>query len=230
MSIILQKRALHLREKMDDLACDITTLNATYKHFRRVNQFLSGWRGIYEVYLRPKLIPNTTLLDIGCGGGDVIQKLALWMRQDGLDISITGIDPDVRALEYAKSRPFPPNMRFYQATSSELLQAGEQFDVVISNHLLHHLQNDEVYALCKDSEHLAKTLVVHNDIRRSGLAYASFAATKLLFWNSFVTEDGLRSIRRSFTVPELQHVIPKDWRVEPMIPYRNLLIYEKGSS
>jgi 2-polyprenyl-3-methyl-5-hydroxy-6-metoxy-1,4-benzoquinol methylase len=230
MSILLQKRALHLRERMDDLACDVTTLNTTYKHFHIVNQFLSGWRRVYEIYLRPKLTAHATLLDIGCGGGDVIQKLALWARQDGLVISITGIDPDVRALEYARSRPFPPNVRFCKATSHALVEAGERFDIVISNHLLHHLQNDEVYALCKDSEALAKTFVLHNDIRRSGFAYGSFAATKLLFWNSFVTEDGLRSIRRSFTVSELQQVIPKHWRVEPMIPYRNLLIYEKGFS
>lgn len=167
------------------------------------------------------------MLDIGCGGGDVLRQLAFWAKQDGLDIHFTGIDPDVRALEYARSRATLPTIKFYQASSTDLVKANKIFDVVISNHVLHHLKNDEVYALCKDSEQLARKIVVHNDLRRSGLAYINYAATRFLFWNSFVTQDGLCSIRRSFTASELQHVVPEHWRVEPMIPFRNLLIYRK---
>jgi 2-polyprenyl-3-methyl-5-hydroxy-6-metoxy-1,4-benzoquinol methylase len=228
MSILLPKRAINLRERMDDVACDVRVLNSTYRHFSVVNQVLSGWRRIYEKYLRPRLFSGATLLDIGCGGGDVLRSLATWTRQDQLNVSFLGIDPDARALEYAKKRSFPPNVRLEQATSTSLRKAGKQFDIVISNHLLHHLQDDEVQYLCEDSENLAKKLALHNDIRRSSLAYASFAATKLLFWNSFVTQDGLCSIRRSFTRHELQHLVSKNWRVEPVIPYRNLLIWERG--
>jgi 2-polyprenyl-3-methyl-5-hydroxy-6-metoxy-1,4-benzoquinol methylase len=227
MSFLLPQRASQLREKMDDLDCDLNALNATYKHFQVINQVLSGWRTVYQKYLRPALTPHTSLLDIGCGGGDIIQKLALWARQDGLDVSFTGVDPDARALEYARSRPFPPNVRFLQTTSSDLLREGKEFDIVISNHLLHHLQNHEVMTLCKDSEKLTRKLVVHNDIRRSSVAYAGFSTTRLLFRNSFVTSDGLRSIRRSFTRSELAQLVPKNWRIELIIPYRNLLIYDK---
>jgi 2-polyprenyl-3-methyl-5-hydroxy-6-metoxy-1,4-benzoquinol methylase len=227
MSVIFPKRAVHLRERMDDVTCDSALLNSTYKQFYIVNQVLSGWRRIYESYLRPRLYSGATLLDIGCGGGDVLRSLAVWLRQDGLSVSLLGIDPDVRALEYTRGRAFPPNVRFEQATSRALLYERRQFDFVISNHLLHHLKDDEVYSLCKDSEGLARQMVIHNDIRRSSLAYLSFATTKLVFWKSFITEDGLSSIRRSFTWQELQQVIPSRWRVEPMIPYRNLLIWEK---
>ncbi len=227
MSFLFPQRALHLRERMDDPACEVSILNNTYQQFAIVNQVLSGWRRVYERYLRGQLCSGSSLVDIGCGGGDVLQQLALWTQQDNLAVQFIGIDPDVRALEYARARSFPPNVRFYQASSTDLLNAGEQFDVVISNHVLHHLQNDEVYALCQDSERLCKKIAVHNDLRRSGLAYLNYAATKLLFWNSYVTQDGLCSIRRSFTTSELQSVVPQHWQVTPMIPYRNLLIYEK---
>jgi 2-polyprenyl-3-methyl-5-hydroxy-6-metoxy-1,4-benzoquinol methylase len=226
MSIFFPNRALHLRERMDDPACDLQRLNNTYKHFYIVNQVLSGWRRVYKHHLRQYLGSGATLLDIGCGGGDVLRQLALWTRQDGLKVQFTGIDPDVRALEYARSRPVPHNVKLYQASSADLLCAGQKFDVVISNHVLHHLQDDEVYVLCKDSEQLAKKIVIHNDLRRSSLAYINYAATQLLFWNSYVTRDGLCSIRRSFTASELQSVVPQHWHVEPMIPFRNLLIYK----
>jgi 2-polyprenyl-3-methyl-5-hydroxy-6-metoxy-1,4-benzoquinol methylase len=227
MSFLLPERATYLSEHMDDPRCDVSRLYNTYKQFHVVNQFLSGWYRIYRRYLKPRLTPAATVLDIGCGGGDVLRSLASWSKRDGLDVSFTGIDPDRRALEYTKFHPTPSNVRFYQATSKDLVEAGKKFDIIISNHVLHHLQNAEVYELCKDSEQLADTLVLHNDIRRSGLAYAGFSLTKLIFRKSFTTEDGLLSIRRSFTRRELQSLVPRAWRVEAMIPYRNLLLYEK---
>ncbi|MGL4611546.1 MAG: methyltransferase domain-containing protein [Trueperaceae bacterium] len=227
MSFLLPKRAVHLRERMDDPQCDLQKLNNTYQYFHVVNQFLSGWLGIYKDYLRPRLYDGATLLDVGCGGGDILRQLALWTQQDGLKVTLRGVDPDTRALEYARKRSNPLNVHFESTTSAALLAAGRQFDIVISNHVLHHLDDAEVVALCQDSERLAKCFSLHNDIRRSSLAYASFTASKLLFWNSFVTEDGLCSIRRSFTKQELQNVVPATWQVKPMFPYRNLLLWEK---
>jgi 2-polyprenyl-3-methyl-5-hydroxy-6-metoxy-1,4-benzoquinol methylase len=227
MSFIFPHRAHTLRERMDDLSCDLQTLTNTYQHFDIVNQFLSGWYGIYQHYLRKYLRDGSSLLDIGCGGGDVLRHLAFWTKQDGLSVKFVGIDPDARALEYARSRPHSPNIIYQQASAAELIRLGQTFDIVISNHVLHHLSEDDVYALCKDSEQLAKKLVIHNDLRRSGLAYINFAATRLVFWNSFVIEDGLLSIRRSFTASELQHVAPQNWQIKARIPFRNLLIYEK---
>jgi 2-polyprenyl-3-methyl-5-hydroxy-6-metoxy-1,4-benzoquinol methylase len=227
MSFVFPHRALNVRERMDDPLCDLRKLTNTYQQFSVVNRVLSGWRGVYERYLKHRLRDGSSLLDIGCGGGDIVRQLAFWTRRDGLTVRFVGIDPDVRALEYARSRRPLPNVEFLQLSSQDLIESGRTFDVVISNHVLHHLQNDEVYALCKDSETLTTKLALHNDLRRSGLAYVNYATTKLIFWNSFVTEDGLLSIRRSFTRSELQNIVPQHWRVEPMIPFRNLLSYEK---
>ena len=225
MPTLLEKRAPTLRERMDDPACDLTKLHNTYTHFRTVNQFVAGWWRAYTHLLRPHLTEHpATLLDIGCGGGDVARRLARWAQRDSIELHITAIDPDKRALAYARSQPHP-NITFRQAHSADLVKAGERYDVVISNHLLHHLGNTEVNALCRDSQQLAKCLALHNDIRRSDLAYAGFTLTKLFFRNSFITEDGLLSIRRSFVPEELEAVIPEGWQVERLFPYRNLLIY-----
>ena len=226
MTLGLAKRAAHLRERMDDPACSLERLHATYRQFGAVNRIFAAWRSVYTRYLRPQLGGEpATLLDIGCGGGDLARRLAGWAQRDGLELHVTAIDPDERAFAYARAQPSPPNVTFEKAFSSEIVAAGEQFDVVVSNHLLHHLTDTELRGLCRDSERLATKLALHNDIRRSALAYLGFNATRPFFRDSFIVEDGLTSIRRSFAPAELLGLAPPGWTVEAMFPYRNLLIY-----
>ena len=61
------------------------------------------------------------------------------------------------------------------------------FDVVISNHLLHHLTPAQFQGLLADSGALAMAAVIHSDIARSPVAYALFAAGTLPFFpGSFI--------------------------------------------
>lgn len=221
-NFILQKRNSQLSELMDDPACDPKKLANTYKNFALINKLLSGWNTIYKNYIRP-LNPQT-LLDIGCGGGDIARAIAVWAKQDGLELNIIAIDPDKRAFEFARNQANPPNVAFRQASSSDLRREGQRFDVVISNHLLHHLGNDALHNLCDDSKALSNKIAIHNDLRRSDLAYASFLLSAPLFLNSFITPDGLHSIRRSFTPDELKELLSEEWQVKPLFPFRNLLL------
>ena len=225
MPYFLQHRHGQLREHMDG-DCDVQRLERTYTQFSVVNQLLAGWQIVYKTYLQPVLSSgHTRLLDIGSGGGDLARQLAAWAARDGYSLEITMSDPDARAYRYAAKRALPPNVRLLGSHSAELLAAGERFDVIVSNHLLHHLTKEELESLCADSQQLATKLVVHNDIRRSDLAYLGFSLSKLFFRRSFVTNDGLRSIRRSYTRTELEQISPNGWRVETLFPYRNLLLW-----
>lgn len=213
---------------MDDPGCDQTKLHATYRRFDRINRLVAGWRRIYRRYLRPRLQARgaATLVDIGAGGCDVILRLRQWALRDKLSLSVTALDPDPRVAEYLKLHPLPSDVRFLPVKPGALLRAGERFDFVISNHLLHHLHDAEIPRLCSESSALARHLVLHNDIARNPVAYQVFRLTRPFFRGSFITEDGLTSIRRSFTASELSALAPKGWRVTRMAPYRTLLIFE----
>ncbi|WP_405218947.1 methyltransferase domain-containing protein [Agrococcus sp. Ld7] len=219
------------RELMDDPDCDVDALHRTYALFQPINRLVAGWRRIYTRQLRPALSPTraTTLLDIGSGGGDVPRALAAWAVRDGLLLDVTAIDPDERAHDFASALDPVPNVRFRRTRSADLVAAGERFDIVTSNHLLHHLDQADLAALLADSERLARRLVVHNDIARSGLAYAAYrAATTPLARRSFAHFDGSLSIRRSYRAPELRgalRAIGADggWCVDSAVPFRVLL-------
>lgn len=223
MSAGLGQRSTTAVELMDDPDCDLAALRRTYARFALVNRLVAGWRRAYVDLLRPLLSAHRTtrLLDLGCGGGDLAVALRGWAEGDGFGLEVLGVDPDPRACAFLAERPATPGVTFRRADSADLVGAGERFDVVVSNHLLHHLAPTELVGVLADSERLATRLALHSDLRRSRLAYAGWAA---LSWptaaDSFLFTDGLRSIRRSYRADELAAVAPPGWRVQPQPPFR----------
>ncbi len=227
--ILLRTRALDAVEEMDRPDCDPARLDRTYAQFALVNRAVAGWGGIYRQQLRPLLSAGTatTLLDIGCGGGDVPVLLSRWAARDRLRLEITGIDPDRRAAAFAAARTGRAGVRFRQQSAAELLAEGAHFDVVVSNHVLHHVAPGELAGFLGESAALSTGRVIHSDLRRSAAAYALFSAAALPLRGSYIRQDGLTSIRRSYTADELRAAAPPGWTVLPRSPFRNLLVLDK---
>ena len=221
-------RDTRLTELMDDPDCDPGTLQRTLQRFDLVNRAVARWGEVYRSLLRPALIEHrgrARLLDIGCGGGDVLRRLVRIARADGFTVEGLGIDPDPRAMQVAASAHPMPGVSYRQAYGRELVDEGERFDFVLSNHLLHHLDEDEFADLFEESEELAGVLSVHSDIARSRLAYAAFAVGALpVAPGTFLRVDGLRSIRRSYTADELRARLPDGWDVRTVGPFRLLAV------
>jgi 2-polyprenyl-3-methyl-5-hydroxy-6-metoxy-1,4-benzoquinol methylase len=217
---------------MDDPNADLRMLERTYARFPLINAVVSRWRAVYRRDIRPRARQRPIrVLDVGAGGGDVSRALAEWSRRDGLAVEVTALDADERAVRWARTRG--GDVEYRCAFTSELVDAGEKFDIVISNHLLHHLSGDELAAVLRESVALARDggLVMHRDIARSRFAYLGFAAgtapfARNLLADSFIRADGLTSIRRSYTPTELSAVIPSGWQVRTAFPARLELRYE----
>lgn len=232
--LALRRRARELREVMDDPACDPVRLERTYAQFAVLNQLLGHWREAWRDVLRP--VARTAaadgrparLLDIGCGGGDLARRLAGWAARDDVPLEIVAIDPDARALAYARRRATPPTVRYLARDVRDLAAEGARFDLVVSNHVVHHLAEDELRELLDASARLARGAALHNDLRRTPWAIPAFAAFSLPFRGSFVREDGFRSIRRSFTPAELRALAPPGWRVRPVGRFRQWLLHGAG--
>lgn len=225
--LALSRRDADLRELMDDPDCDPRALAATYRRFGLVNRLVSAWGHVYRTRVRPELRAlgrPARVLDLGSGGGDVVVRLAALAARDGLDVEWVGADPDPRAHEAALARG-RSGVRFVAAGSGELLAAGERFDLVLSNHVLHHLDADALRTFADDSLALSSGAVLHADIARGRLAYGLYAVgIAPLSAGTFLRVDGLRSIRRSYRAPELASALGAPWRVETPAPFRVLAV------
>lgn len=219
-----------LVELMDDPDCDPERLRATLRRFGTINRLVSGWGTVYRRHLRPALVARgrpARVLDLGSGGGDLAVRLAQLARRDGLDVQWTGADPDPRAHEVALQRQAPANVVFRCTGTDGLLAAGDRFDVVLSNHVLHHLRGPELARFVADSAALSTGPVLHGDIARSRLAYALYTVGITPFApGTFLRTDGLRSIRRSFRPAELgaelDSAVGPGWTVVQPVPFRIL--------
>jgi 2-polyprenyl-3-methyl-5-hydroxy-6-metoxy-1,4-benzoquinol methylase len=228
MPLILKHRRTDLTELMDRHDVDLERLFRTYDGFRVINPLLARWRPIYRSHIKPVLARDPqkvhTLLDIGCGGGDVMESLSRYAAKDGFKLSVTGIDPDVNAEAYLRLRNPNVHIHFRKASSSQLVMERLKFDFVISNHVMHHLDDVSLTSLANDANALTRNMVLFNDIERSDLAWLVFNMTWPFFWRSFITPDGLMSIRRSFIKSELSKLLGDGWEVRRIFPYRLLLI------
>lgn len=221
----LSRRERSLRELMDDPDCDPQRLHATLRRFGLVNRLVSGWGIVYRTRLRSLLaeLPQPArVLDIGSGGGDVVLRLAKLAERDGIEVQWTGVDPDPRADRLAQDRQ-RPGVRFLCTDAETLLDRGEAFDLVLSSHVLHHLDDAELLSFAETSRKLARHAVFHSDIARGRLAYGLFAAgVTPLAPGTFLRTDGLRSIRRSYRRAELAAALGPQWEVETPAPFRLL--------
>ena len=231
MPLFLKQRQPHLIEEMERDNCDPVKLANTYRQFTTINVVLSKWKKVYLKFILPEANDQThtyTLLDIGFGGGDIPIALSRWAREDGIKLEITAIETDRRAFEYAQNKNTEPGITFRCCSSSDLVNESLKFDFVISNHVLHHLDDSSLLLLLSDAQKLSKKCILFNDIERSDIGFLLFTTlTRPIFYNSFIIEDGLTSIRRSFTKMELTKLIPNGWQVKRLFPFRLLLIYEK---
>lgn len=223
-------------ELMDDPDADERMLGRTYDRFRIVNALVSRPGGVYRRDIRARARRGRIrILDLGAGGGDLCRDLAARLRRDGLAADITALDADARAIRWAEAHDGGAEITYRCALAEELVAEGAQFDVVLSNHVLHHLSESELAAVLRDTRSLVgeSGVVVHHDIARAGAAYVLFRAATALFARTvlagtFIREDGLISIRRSYTRAELAAVVPEGWTVRTRVPFRLELRWEPG--
>ena len=232
MPLFLSSRDTQSEERMDDPRCDSEKLTNTYRQFGTINLLLSRWNFLYRTEMKPHFLEEKrsySLLDIGFGGGDISLNIAKWTDRDNIDLKITAIETDARAVEFAQSLNAPGNVHFEECSSTELLQRGLKFDFVISNHLLHHLEMQQLQQFLEEAQKLCKGRVLFNDLERSDCAFLFFnLLARPLFRNSFIVQDGLTSLKRSYTFRELKDAVPEGWHLQKLFPFRLLLSFEQS--
>ncbi len=189
---------------MDRTECDPILLYRTFRQFQWINLFFSRYRSLLSRYIIAEML-NTPdeprhLLDVGCGGGDIAYWLHRNCRHLGLSLTVTGIDPDARAISFSRHQYGDiPGLEFAQRSLFDLPVEGQNYDYIFANHFLHHLMDDDLMPALRIIEHHCERMFLISDLRRSRLSYLAFSSLIWLFFrSSYIYVDGKMSIRRGF--------------------------------
>ncbi|MUP45705.1 methyltransferase domain-containing protein [Gramella sp. BOM4] len=197
-------------EIMDDFNLQGPELKRTLKDLENINFLLGGnsitLDGVKHLVRKHPEKKKFCIIDVGCGNGDLIRRLANWGRKNDYSLRLTGIDANSHAIELARkdSEAFPEIDYKNLDIFSDQFQSLEA-DIILCTLTLHHFKNDQILSLLKAFYQQAKIGIVINDLHRTRLAYFLFQLFCAGFVrNEIARKDGLTSILRGFKKVEVE--------------------------
>jgi len=197
-------------EIMDDFTLEGEVLREALDKIAKINQFLGGnsltLNGVKELILTVPKSRLITIVDVGCGNGDLLRVLSNYGKENNYSFSLIGIDANAFTVNHAKklSESYS-NINFQCEDIFEFDFSQLKCDIILCTLTLHHFKNEEIESLLTTFYVNSNLGIVINDLHRSSLAYRLFQIICFLFQlNSMSREDGLTSILRGFKKEELE--------------------------
>ena len=189
-----------LPELMDG-DCSYEDFRGCLRSLEQINRWLLGYRPTLAWLRRLShgLRVPVHIVDVGSGGGDLLQQIAGWARKRGIAVQLTGIDLNPYAAR-AAAESTPKELGIAWVTGNALVYRPEKpVDIVVSSLMAHHLEDEEIIALLRWMEASARVGWFINDLERSKLSCRMFGwLDRLVGWHRFVRHDGPVSFRRAF--------------------------------
>ena len=201
-------------EMIDDFTIEGSVLRDTLDKLETINRLLGGnsatLKGLKKILLKSSKTKTITIVDLGCGHGDILRDVAKFGRKNSYKFKLIGIDANNAAIDYAKvlSKDYPElSFETIDVFSEDFKK--QTYDVVLCTLFLHHFKNNEIIPFLKSTVQKASIGVIVNDLHRHKLAYYLFKMIGLFIKNKMVREDGLTSVLRAFKRNELETILTK---------------------
>ncbi|HXX95488.1 MAG TPA: methyltransferase domain-containing protein [Planctomycetota bacterium] len=156
-----------------------------------VNRWLGGTRAV-AFHLR-EVKDSVTVLDVASGAADIPQDLARRF-------------PNVHPVAFDRSEmmlSLAPGIDRVRGDVRWLPFRDRSVDYVLSTHFFHHLTDDQIVGALREFDRIARRGIIVNDLLRRRRAIF-WIRLLTVFANRYVKVDGPRSVRKSFTLAEVE--------------------------
>jgi SAM-dependent methyltransferase len=202
----------------------------------RINRF-SRTAAILWKRLRPLAIGlgrPLRVLDVACGGGDVVWGLWHRAQRDRTKVDLLGVDISPTAVQYARQRTGQTE-ELVRFETLDVLQdpLPQGFDATICSLFLHHLDQRSATQLVSQMAATCSQLLLVSDLRRSRRGHLlAHLACRALTTSPIVHVDGPRSVAAAFQEPELAEIFHAaalhNFRIERKWPFRLLASWSRS--
>lgn len=195
-------------ELMDDFTLEGELLRDTFDKLELINRLLGGNRvtlnGIKKILKNHPKDTKITIIDIGCGHGDILRDVAKFGRNKGYHFQLIGVDANTDAITYANE--LSTNYKEIEFLNIDVFSKKYESiacDIVLCTLFLHHFSQEELIKILKTNYRKAVIGLVINDLHRSKFAYYLFKLISSFSTNHMIKKDGLTSILKAFKRKEL---------------------------
>ncbi|MBA2333818.1 MAG: methyltransferase domain-containing protein, partial [Blastocatellia bacterium] len=143
-----------------------------------INRYLGDRRALRKTLLREiktKNIREFSVLDVGCGSGELLRYVAEFARGSGRTARLTGIDLNEisASITSSVSHNFP-EISSVSGDAFKLPFADGEFDYSISSLFFHHLADDQIPLVLNEMSRVASRGIFVIDLHRHPMAYVLY--------------------------------------------------------
>ena len=170
---------------------------------RNINQWFGGvdtTQSMISQVARQAGAASLSLLEVAAGTGYVPLSAGARLRGAGLKVQVTLLD---RAHSHL-------NQNGNSAVAGDALAlpfANESFDVVSCCLFVHHLEPGEIIQFVNEGLRVCRVGVIINDVVRDPIHLALVYLSLPLYRSRFTHHDAPASVRRAYTVAEMQQML-----------------------
>jgi len=199
-----------LLEKMDEPDIPEHELRQNLRELETVNTLLGGYSVVLNALSRMQWGSEPVrIMDMGCGGGDMLRAISKWAKQKGYNVSLTGIDYNPVMIQYATEHSQGYKNIDYRHLSifdEQLLK--ERTDIIVCSLFCHHFKNEELIPLLKRMKNIATKAIIVNDLHRHWFAYYAISILTSIFSKTYlVKHDAKLSVARAFNRKDLEEIM-----------------------
>lgn len=225
---MLEQRAI-AEELMDAEDLPAETYTAVLHDLAQVNTVTMARRPTLAfltrlITARDPTPPPLRILDVGYGDGDMLRAIHRWAVRVTQPVELVGVDLNPNSVAAAGSVT-PKDMPITYVTGDYADFAGQQWDVIISSLVAHHMTHEQLVAFLRFMEAEAREGWFINDLHRHRFAYMGYPLlARLMRWHPIVRHDGRLSIARSYRPDEWPPILAEAGvngaKVERFFPFR----------
>lgn len=197
-------------EYLDDPDLPPEIASHSLRDIALANRLFGGTRAVLvearETFVRQQAasVPTLTLLDVGTGIGDIPQALGTEAARHGIELRAVGLEITHAMASVAQHR----DLATVAGDARALPFKTGSFDIVTCSLVLHHLNDLDAIAMLRECSRVARVRVIVADLRRSWMAIALLWLVSFpLRFHPISRHDGVLSVRRGYSVQELQRLI-----------------------
>lgn len=213
-------------EIMDDLGCGGAVLEQTLRELEFINKWLGGnnitIHALNHLLRNHDLEREISIVDLGCGGGDMLRIIADWGARNNVRLKLSGIDANPNVVAFARRNvPELPPETFQAVNIFSKEFAQQRYDVVIGTLFFHHFTDEQLISFFKKLRQQLNIGLIINDLHRHYLAYYSINLLTALFSkSSMVKYDAPLSVLRGFSRREMEGILKSAGFTKSQVSWR----------